>query len=126
MRPRLKELLDQQTKGGILAPWLDWWPRETLVSLLPDRHDRAIIRADLPNLPRSYYDEPIPVPEGWPTWPCRYLRLSGAYDPELARAVELGWPTARHDGTHLSIFTEPYRVLGAVRALLMANGASSK
>jgi pimeloyl-ACP methyl ester carboxylesterase len=113
----IKELLDQRTSDGVLAPWLDWWPAETLDSLLPDALDRSILRTDMPGLPRSYYDEEIPVPKGWSDWPCRYLRLSSAYDSELARSAELGWPTASIDGTHLSIFTDPDVVLEVILSL---------
>lgn len=115
---RLKELLDQHTNAGVLGPWLDWWDDEVLEALLPDLSQRTILRADLPELPRSYYDEEIPVAEGWSTWGCRYLRLSPAYDAELERARGLRWPTASIDGTHLSIFTHPGLVLENIRSLV--------
>jgi len=114
---RLKELLDQHTEDGVLAPWLDWWSDDVLDSLLPDWNDRAILRADLPALPRSYYDEEIPVPGRWSTWACRYLRLSAAYDTELVRAVESGWPTAELESTHLGMFTDPGPVLESLQKL---------
>ncbi len=118
--PRLAPLLDEQTHDGILKPWLDWWDVSLVSSMLPDRGDREALRADLPSLPRSFYDEEIPVPSGWSEWPCRYLRTSPAYEEESNRARERGWPTSDMEGTHLSLFTDPRAVLERIEALISA------
>jgi len=73
--------------------------------------------SDMPRLHRSFYDDDIPVPDGWSSGPCAYLQLSPAYHDEFRRAKELGWPTAILDGTHLSIVTDPEVVLAAVHDL---------
>lgn len=118
--PRLRRMLDEKTEDGLLPKWIDWWPPETMAELLPESLDRELLSSDMPRLPRSFYDEPIAVPEGWPEWPCGYLRLSGAYESDVELATKWGWPTGRIDATHLGIHTEPARVLNAVLKLVGA------
>ncbi len=114
---RLAALLDEQTVEGVLRPWLDWWPAEAVAELLPEAADRDELAADMPRVPRSFYDVPIAVPPGWSEQPCGYLRLSPAYDAELERARQWGWPTATLESTHLGTLTEPDRVLVEVLGL---------
>lgn len=116
--PALTQMLDGQTTGGALAPWLDWWPADLVEALLPDAADRAALAADMPTLPRAFYDEAVPTPDGWADGPCAYLRLSAAYDAELAEAAARGWARSAIDANHLSVLTEPDRVLDALEALL--------
>jgi hypothetical protein len=91
----IARLLDEQTIDGLLRPWTEWWPAGTLEQLLPDPRDRSIIAGDLPVLPRSIYDEGVPVPDGWSDRNCGYLRLSHAYDREYEEAGTRGWDEAR-------------------------------
>jgi pimeloyl-ACP methyl ester carboxylesterase len=107
----LLALVDDLAVEGRLPAWLDWWPDETVDELVPDPADRRTLRSDMPLLDRSFYDDPVPVPANWATGPCAYVRLSAAYDTEYDSAVDLGWPTSSLEGTHLSVFTEPDRVL---------------
>ena len=85
---------------------------------MPSPADLDELRADMPRLHRSFYDDAVGVPSGWTSGPCAYLRTSPAYDDEYQRAGEFGWPTAAIDGTHLSIFTDPAAVFAVVRALV--------
>ncbi|NND76342.1 MAG: alpha/beta hydrolase [Ilumatobacter sp.] len=112
--PALAELLDRQTDAGLLRPWLDWWPDDVVERLLPDGADRAALRADMPRLPRAFYDEPVAVPDGWTDRPNCYVQLSPAYDDDRRRAHEWGWPVSAFDGTHLSVITDPGRVFAAI------------
>lgn len=115
---RLGLLLDEQTVDGMLLPWIDWWPEEALGEILPDAADRDLLRADLPRLPRSFYDQDVPVPKGWSDWASAYLRLSSAYHAEFEEAGRRGSPRGSIEGTHLSMHTHPDRVLGAIEPLL--------
>ncbi len=115
--PRMAEMLDRQSTDGVLAQWLDWWPEDIVEELLPDPADWDTLRADMPQLPRAFYDEAVPVPEGWSDGRCCYLRLSAAYDGALDTARELRWPTASLDSSHLSIYRDPRRVLDTVVTL---------
>lgn len=115
----LLELVAANTeRDGRLAPWLDWWPAETVERLVREPADRTVLRADMPRLPADFYAEPVAVPDGWPTHPSAYLRLSAAYDNELAEAADRGWPRRSLDGTHLDPFTHPTRVLEAVEEMM--------
>ena len=115
---RMKQLLDEQTVDGMLLRWLDWWPASAVEELLPNPTDRDVLVADMPRLPRSFYDEDVPVPEGWSDRWCGYLKLSAAYDAEFHEAGNRGWPRTAVDGTHLSIHTDPDLVLRAIESLL--------
>ncbi len=115
---RLRGSLDEKIANGRLLQWLDWWPDDVVAELVPGPEGRSELRSDMPRLPRSFYDEDVPVPLEWSTGPCAYLRLSSAYDEELDAAGRIGWPCAAIDGTHLSIFTDPSSVLDGIEALL--------
>ncbi|MDH3754033.1 MAG: hypothetical protein OEU32_09195 [Acidimicrobiia bacterium] len=114
----MADLLDSKTVDGVLLPWLEWWPGHVVEQVLPDRVDRRTLAADMPRLPRGLYDEDVPVPSGWTDWPCRYLKLSAAYEQEYATAEERGWPSLSIDGAHLSTHTEPDVVRAAIDMLL--------
>ncbi len=114
----MMRLLDEKTIDGMLLRWLDWWPAEAVEELLPNAADREVLSADMPRLPRSFFDDDVPVPDGWSDRSCAYLKLSAAYDAEFEDAGKRGWPRALVDGTYLSIHTEPDRVLGAIESLI--------
>ena len=50
--------------------------------LEPDDAKRAVISAELATLPLAYFEEPVPVPNGWAGLPCLYVLLSDAYAAE--------------------------------------------
>jgi hypothetical protein len=97
--------------GSLLPPWCEWWGDEAIARLIPDDELRRRIAADTPRVPRSFYDDPVPVPAAW-TSRCRccFLQLSPAYDDDRARAVAYGWPTARLNGQHLDVAVRPREV----------------
>jgi pimeloyl-ACP methyl ester carboxylesterase len=111
-------LLDEQTIDGRLRPWLEWWPVETVAELLPDPGDRSIVASDMPVLPRAFYDEEVPVPDGWSEGPCGYLQLSHAYDAEFEEAGKRGWERRSIEADHLSIYTEPSRIWAEIQGIL--------
>lgn len=53
---RMRALLDEQTLDGQLRRWLDWWPDDVVMDLVPDAAERTALLADMPSLPRSFYD----------------------------------------------------------------------
>jgi hypothetical protein len=67
-------------------------------TVIPDQELRERIAADTPRVPRSFYDNPVPIPLGWMRrrGQC-FLQLSPAYDDDRARAEAYGWPTDRID-----------------------------
>lgn len=115
---RLRALLDEQTVDGRLRRWLEWWPDDVVSELVPDAAERAALLTDMPSVPRSFYDESVPVPEGWMDRHCAYLKLSDAYDAEFALAGRRGWQRKELDADHLAIRTQPQRVVDAMEAQL--------
>lgn len=115
---RLRALLDEQTVDGQLRRWLEWWPEEVVNELVPDMDERAALLADMPSLPRSFYDEAVPVPDGWTRQRCAYLKLSEAYDAEFAEAGRRGWRRVELNADHLAIRTQPGGVVQAMEPLL--------
>lgn len=111
---QLDQLLDRHTIDGVLAPWLDWWPNATVAELLPSPEQRATVLADMPRLPRSFYDEAVPVPDDWSSRPNAYIQTSAAYDADRRAAAERGWPTTIVDSTHLGILTEPELAMASI------------
>ncbi len=114
----LHSMLDDHTVGERLEPWLDWWSDAVVKSLLPDPSDRAVLKADMPQLSRSFYDVDVAVPDRWADWPCSFLQLSAAYEEEASESLARGWPTTKIESTHLGIHTEPQSVLDAVVQLV--------
>jgi hypothetical protein len=107
---------------GRIVRWDEWWPAGTIEELVPDAAQRRRITADIPRVPRSFYDEPVPLPSNWTARRCAYLQLSESYTDELERARGFGWPTRRRDGQHLDLATRPDRVAADVLDLLAASG----
>jgi hypothetical protein len=113
----MSEMLDSVTDDDLLRRWLDWWPEDTITSLVPNEVDRAELAADMPRVPRSFYDHDVEVPPGWSETDCGYLLLSEAYESEWRDAAARGWPTARLDSDHLAPRTQPEDVLREVLQL---------
>ena len=63
----------------------------------------------MPQLPLSYFEADVPMPDRWAQRPCGYLLLSPeTYGESATRARAAGWPVAVvPDAHHLSIVTEP-------------------
>lgn len=110
----IRSLIAGLASEGTLPPWLDWWPEETMSAMLPNPADLVLLRSDIAATPESWFDEEIPVPIAWVEGEASYIRLSAAYDDELARAMELGWHTRSFDSTHLGVLTDPATVADAL------------
>lgn len=117
--PGLRELVAAlPAEGGLLPPWSAWWPDEDLVDLLPQADLRALLVAEEPRLRADFYDQAVPVPDGWEPPVVGYLRLSHAYDDDAHEARRRGWRVAEHDGGHLDPLRRPERVVDGVLGLL--------
>ena len=102
---------------GLLPPWPEWWPPEVLAGLLPDDGGRAEVAAECAEVPRDLYDEPVPVPDGWPgTTPCGYLSFT--YEDDAVEAERRGWTVVRSPGHHLQPVVDPDGVAARLRALV--------
>ena len=94
------------------------FPEAVLEQTIPDPGVRAQFREDLRSTPLEVYEEPIPVPEGWPDAAVAYLGFSksrDAYRASIKTAVEGGWTFSELEGAHFHMLVDPGRV---ARALL--------
>lgn len=114
----MHRLVDSKTVDGTLQPWMDWWPAGLVDDMVPDPADRNLLRGDLPQLPAAFYDEEVPMPPHWASRRCVYLKLSDGYENDMSTARGFGWPTRALQATHLSIVTEPDRILDSLEHLL--------
>jgi hypothetical protein len=92
--------------------------RRDLAALLPDPAARRQFAAGCPRLPVAMLEESYPPAPGWPSAPCGYLKLSGAYEGDAARARELGWPVRQQLSHPLGLLTEPSQVAGELTKLI--------
>ncbi|RKS09640.1 hypothetical protein DFP74_5382 [Nocardiopsis sp. Huas11] len=105
--PEKLEHLRSLAVDGTLPRWTDWWDEEQLAPMFPDASVRRTVVEDQPTLPLSYFEQEIPVPDGWEDHPCSFLRFSPAYDGLADQARERGWPVAHLPGTHLHQIVDP-------------------
>jgi Alpha/beta hydrolase family len=99
---------------GILPKWSTWFGPEAMRELVPDGARRAIVSAELPQLPLSYFEKSVPVPAGWANEGAGYVLLSEAYEESAAAAAARGWPVERLEGAHLDLVTRPTEVAAAI------------
>lgn len=90
-------------KDGLLPVWTD----EDLQGAVPDAAVRHALVSELRPLPLAVYEEPIPVASTWTPAPCWYLRLSDAYQADLARARDAGCRTEERPSSHFAVLTDP-------------------
>jgi len=102
---------------GLLPPWTAWWGDADLSPLFPDEKTRGAVSAEAPRLPIGYFEEQIPVPPGWDTMPCGYLRFSDAYAAEADEAGRRGWAVEHLPGEHLHQLVDPDAVAGRILAM---------
>jgi hypothetical protein len=106
---------------GLLPPWSQWWPPSVLEGLVPDDGLRAAIASECPPTPRGLYDEPVPVPDGWPAGvPSAYLSFT--YEEDAVEAERRGWIVGRAEGHHLQPVVDPEGVADQLALLLGALG----
>jgi hypothetical protein len=110
-------LHDLTGPDGRLPRWTEWWGEADVAPLFPDERTRATVTAEQPRLPLAYYQQTIPVPDGWTGQPCRYLRFSDGYAEAARQARKRGWPVRHLPGEHLHQLVDPYGTAEALVAL---------
>ncbi|MBB4791947.1 alpha/beta fold hydrolase [Streptomyces nodosus] len=113
--PELLEFLRPMAVDGRLPRWTDWWDEADVAPMFPDPAVRRTVVEEQPTLPLSYYEQHIPVPDGWDDHPCSYLLFGPPYDDLAAEARTRGWPVAHLPGAHLHQTVDP---AGTARHLL--------
>ncbi|MGA5299145.1 alpha/beta hydrolase [Nucisporomicrobium flavum] len=102
---------------GRLPPWTHWFDEADVAPMFPDAGTRKVIEDEQPRLPLSYYEQRLPVPDGWDARPCAYLKFSEPYDADAADAAARGWPVEAVPGEHLHQVVDPDAVAAAIRRL---------
>jgi hypothetical protein len=92
---------------GLLPRWTEWWGDADLTPLFPDEATRARVTAEQPRLPLSYFEQRVPVPDGWDDHRCAYLLFSEAYADVAQRARKNGWVVRHLPGEHLHQLVDP-------------------
>lgn len=108
---QLRALLDA---GERFPAWRDG----DLARVIPNASLRQGVLAELQPRALDYFEEPLPVPEGWPDAPCGYLLFSPAYAHAAETARESGWPTHELPGGHFHMLVDPAGVADAIIELV--------
>lgn len=111
---KLAELRASGVDGGTIPPWGSDWPESLWSVLIPDEATRAAFRAELEPIPMALFEEPLPVPVGWPDALCAYVLFSEFYAPAAEEARRREWPVEVIEGRHLHMLVEPERVADAL------------
>jgi len=110
-------------QGRRAPPWSQWWGPGAMESLVPDAGRRAEIESELPRLPLDYFEEAIPIPDGWSDRvACSYIWFSDPYRPDADEAAGRGWPVHRLPGGHLHMSVEPEAVTALLVEVVEATG----
>jgi len=120
------EFIDSLDHDGVLLPpWHEWWGPDVMDDLVPDVAQRALLVADTPRVPRSFYDDPVQLPRHWRVRRrCSMLQLSPAYSEDRVRADSYGWATGSINAQHLDIATRPQLVCDHVTQLIEVSSSS--
>jgi hypothetical protein len=95
----------------VLPPWSSWFGEGKMRELVPDGSLREVLEQEMPRLPLAYFEESLPVPDGWTERPCGFLLLTEAYGESAADAQDRGWPVAEiPEVQHLAPVTDPIAV----------------
>ncbi|WP_234330491.1 alpha/beta hydrolase [Streptomyces acidiscabies] len=105
--PELLEFLRPMAVNGKLPRWTDWWDEADVAPMFSDPKTRETVIEEQPTLPLSYYEQHIPVPDGWDDHPCSYLLFGPPYDDFATEARERGWRVADLPGDHLHQIVDP-------------------
>jgi hypothetical protein len=103
LNPDVVDLLRPLAVDGVLPPWSVWLGEGGVERLIPNSEMRALVEAELPELPMTLFEDGLPVPAGWCEWPCDYLLSSDDMRGEAERARSLGWSVLEHLGNHLDV-----------------------
>jgi hypothetical protein len=86
--------------------WPNWRDQE-LREAIPDDGLRRGVLAELHPRPLKFFEEPIPVFDGWPDAPCAYVLFSLAYQAAARQAEQAGWPYCSFGSGHFHMLVDP-------------------
>lgn len=109
--PDVAEQLRQHLASG--GRWPDWSDDE-LRDVIPDDLLRRAMLVELHPRPLRFFEEPIPVFDGWPDAPCAYLLFSPPYRAAASQSERAGWPCRSFDAGHFHMLVDPVAVAEAL------------
>jgi pimeloyl-ACP methyl ester carboxylesterase len=86
------------------------WTGEQLREVIPDAELRRDLVAELRPRALPFFEEPIPLFQGWPDAPSAYLQFSPTYAPYADYARQQGWLIRELEAGHFHMLVEPERV----------------
>lgn len=114
--PTQIDRLRRITSDGLLPRWDSWFPKAVIESWAPDHQARSAFLADIPQAPFAFVEAVAPRHSEWEQLPAAYIRLSEGFEPNAARAEELGWKVQRLDSNHLGMVSRPDQLVAALLA----------
>ncbi len=122
--PAFLDLLRGKTDDdGLLPVWTSWWDEADLVDLFPDAQMRARVEMEQQQLPLSYFEDTLPVPQGWDDIPGAYLAFGDTYATERDHAARRRWPVSTMSAAHhLHMLIDPEKVATELVALIRRLG----
>ncbi|SCG72181.1 alpha/beta hydrolase [Micromonospora humi] len=116
--PEFLDFLRPKATGGRLPQWTAWWDESDVAPMFPDPQTRRAVSAEQPRLPLSYYEEKVPVPDGWDDAACGYLLFGPPYDQTAQDARDRGWDVDQVPGLHLHQLVDPDAVTARIVAMV--------
>jgi hypothetical protein len=96
--------------AGRLPQWTSWYDEADVAPMFADLRTRVVVTAEQPRLPLAYYEQEVPVPDGWDRVPCGYLLFGPPYDEPAREAHDRGWEVGEIPGRHLHQIVDPEAV----------------
>ena len=124
--PEFLDVLREKTDDdGLLPVWTSWWDEAELMDLFPDAQTRARVEIEEQQLPSSYFESTLPIPQGWDDIPVAYLAFGDTYATERDQPEQRRWPVSTLSGGHLHMLIDPEKVAAELVALLSGLGFDS-
>ncbi|HLF28818.1 MAG TPA: alpha/beta fold hydrolase [Anaerolineae bacterium] len=90
------------------------WRNDDLAEVIPEAALRQGVVNELRPRGLVFFEERIPVFDGWPDAPCGYLLFSPVYAAPAARARREGWAYREMQAGHFHMLVEPAAVANAL------------
>jgi hypothetical protein len=114
----MRKKIEKSAVDGWLPPWNDWFPKETLVGLIPNHDLRDKFIREIVSVPLAFFEERAPIVESWASVRCAYLQLSARYERDADGAGNRGWVVHHLKSDHLAMITQPLEVAEAINLMI--------
>lgn len=109
------DVLRARAHNGVLPKWSEWFGPTAMEELIPEEDQRAPVVAELPEVPLSFFEATVPLPEGWSSATSgAFVLLSEPYRSDATEAASRGWPALELPGAHLDIVVRPPEIADAL------------